>query len=135
MGTLRLQRLVPLVHIRLETDRSRYHHHLGPSRSTQLCRHFHPSVQAQDIYSCRPETSSGSRRGTSRADHSVDLPCLLLVYGSACLEVSPQSGSLLTTRAWKVPALPYDDLHPLADYDRAIYLYKVSHHLMSMADI
>jgi len=39
------------------------------------------------------------------------------------------------TRAWKVPALPYDDLHPLADYDRAIYLYKVSLCHRSMADI
>nr|XP_019050369.1 ATP-binding cassette transporter [Kwoniella bestiolae CBS 10118]OCF29299.1 ATP-binding cassette transporter [Kwoniella bestiolae CBS 10118] len=29
----------------------------------------------------------------------------------------------LVWRAWKTPALPYDDLHPLADYDRAEFLY------------
>ncbi|WWC87878.1 uncharacterized protein L201_002776 [Kwoniella dendrophila CBS 6074] len=29
----------------------------------------------------------------------------------------------LVWRAWKTPALPYDDLHPLADYDRAQLLY------------
>ncbi|WVQ74599.1 hypothetical protein IAR50_004200 [Cryptococcus sp. DSM 104548] len=32
----------------------------------------------------------------------------------------------LVWKAWKTPALPYDDLHPLADYDRASYLYKTS---------
>lgn len=31
----------------------------------------------------------------------------------------------LVWKAWKTPALPYEDLHPLADYDRAEYLYKV----------
>ncbi|OWT36272.1 ATP-binding cassette transporter [Cryptococcus neoformans] len=30
----------------------------------------------------------------------------------------------LVWKAWKTPALPYEDLHPLADYDRAEYLYK-----------
>ncbi|KAK8861564.1 hypothetical protein IAR55_002386 [Kwoniella newhampshirensis] len=30
----------------------------------------------------------------------------------------------LVLRAWKSPALPYEQLHPLADYDRAEYLYK-----------
>lgn len=65
----------------------------------------------------------------------MDLPCLLLVYGSACLEVSYNPRFVLINRAWKVPALPYDDLHPLADYDRAIYLYKVSHHQISAADV
>ncbi|WVQ64901.1 uncharacterized protein L199_003070 [Kwoniella botswanensis] len=29
----------------------------------------------------------------------------------------------LVWKAWKTPALPYDDLHPLADYDRAEFLY------------
>jgi hypothetical protein len=29
----------------------------------------------------------------------------------------------LVWRAWKSPALPYDELHPLADYDRAQFLY------------
>lgn len=29
----------------------------------------------------------------------------------------------LIRKAWKVTSLPYDDLHPLADYDRASYLY------------
>lgn len=29
----------------------------------------------------------------------------------------------LVWKAWKSPALPYDDLHPLADYDRAELLY------------
>ena len=29
----------------------------------------------------------------------------------------------LVWRAWKTPALPYDELHPLADYDRAQHLY------------
>ncbi|WWC60298.1 uncharacterized protein I303_102867 [Kwoniella dejecticola CBS 10117] len=29
----------------------------------------------------------------------------------------------LVWRAWKTPSLPYDDLHPLADYDRAELLY------------
>lgn len=31
----------------------------------------------------------------------------------------------LVWKAWKTPALPYEDLHPLADYDGAEYLYKV----------
>jgi len=56
----------------------------------------------------------------------MDLPRVLLVHGFACLEVSVYVEITLTDRAWKVPSLPYDDLHPLADYDRAIYLYKVS---------
>ncbi|WVQ74585.1 hypothetical protein IAR50_004186 [Cryptococcus sp. DSM 104548] len=30
----------------------------------------------------------------------------------------------LVWKAWKSPSLPYEDLHPLADYDRAAYLYK-----------
>lgn len=30
----------------------------------------------------------------------------------------------LVLKAWKVPALPFDALHPLADYDRAVFLYK-----------
>ncbi|WWC68639.1 uncharacterized protein I206_102570 [Kwoniella pini CBS 10737] len=29
----------------------------------------------------------------------------------------------LVWKAWKTPSLPYDDLHPLADYDRAELLY------------
>ncbi|ORY22510.1 hypothetical protein BCR39DRAFT_551500 [Naematelia encephala] len=31
----------------------------------------------------------------------------------------------LVWRAWNTPALPYDDLPPLADYDRAEHLYKL----------
>jgi ABC-type multidrug transport system fused ATPase/permease subunit len=30
----------------------------------------------------------------------------------------------LVLKAWRVPALPFEALHPLADYDRAIFLYK-----------
>lgn len=30
----------------------------------------------------------------------------------------------LVLKAWRVPALPFDALHPLADYDRAVFLYK-----------
>ena len=31
----------------------------------------------------------------------------------------------LVLKAWKVPSLPYEDLHPVADYDKADYLYGV----------
>ena len=31
----------------------------------------------------------------------------------------------LVLKAWKVPSLPYDDIHPLADYDHSAYLYKI----------
>jgi hypothetical protein len=56
----------------------------------------------------------------------MDFARLLLFLGPARLEVSASIGMSLTNRAWRVPALPYDALHPLADYDRAVYLYKVS---------
>jgi hypothetical protein len=41
-------------------------------------------------------------------------------------------------RAWKVSSLPYEQLHPLADYDRSIFLYNVGsriwHVLSSVTD-
>lgn len=30
----------------------------------------------------------------------------------------------LVLKAWRVPSLPFEALHPLADYDRAVFLYK-----------
>ncbi|ORX36515.1 hypothetical protein BD324DRAFT_651753 [Kockovaella imperatae] len=31
----------------------------------------------------------------------------------------------LVLRAWRVPSLPYEGMHPLADYDKASFLYKL----------
>jgi hypothetical protein len=32
----------------------------------------------------------------------------------------------LVWKAWRTPSLPYDELNPLADYDRSEHLYNVS---------
>ena len=107
--------------------RSGQYDHLGPRCNLVGSCGRPPSDPPADARAGGPAQPHLARTCASGTDCALAFLCFLRVH-VCTLKAGTDGRTPLVWKAWKSPSLPYEDLHPLADYDASDVLCQVGHY-------